>query len=178
MNSQECLGGGPSFKLRRSGSVGARRIKALGLTFCRGVNVAIICRRSTFDHLRFDKRRRPPCSPTQSPTCERALHCPTVDFMAASLHNLPDELMLPIALQIGPRDVHSLVLSNRRFRSVAREALVRNATVVPKHIFTLIDLLHQNPELADKMTHLRIGAVDEDMIDEMVELGPAFANMV
>ena len=75
--------------------------------------------------------------------------------MTISILALPDELLLPIALDINVRDLHNLLRTHRRFGAVGQEGLVYKASTSTRQIFRLIQTLNTSASLAKRMTHLR-----------------------
>ncbi|KAI4931929.1 uncharacterized protein J4E92_003827 [Alternaria infectoria] len=75
----------------------------------------------------------------------------------AELENLPDELLLDIALRLQPPDLKDLALTARKFRDIAQEAL-HTSISLRKYSQSLLELLRtlvQRPDLAKKIDYLR-----------------------
>lgn len=76
----------------------------------------------------------------------------------AELENLPDELLLDIALRLQPPDLKDLALTARKFRDIAQEAL-HTSISLRKYSQSLLELLRtlvQRPDLAKKVRSLQI----------------------
>lgn len=80
---------------------------------------------------------------------------------SASLVDLPDEILLTIALVIDTFDdpnatLCNLALTNRRFTAIAREALVRNAIVPRQGMSDYVTLLQKHPECTQNVEQLEV----------------------
>lgn len=98
---------------------------------------------------------------------------------------LPDELLLNIALLTdslegeGVLALKALSLTCHRLHPIAQEALIRNAAVSIRHIWTLVEILGTRPILANSLTHLRLRRLDQatyDMMQEENARGKILAN--
>lgn len=74
----------------------------------------------------------------------------------ARLLQLPDGLLLQIALYIDSaeqnQDLRHLALTSRRFRNIAREAIICNGIVMLRSVRVYLLYLFQYPELAPKLS--------------------------
>lgn len=68
-------------------------------------------------------------------------------------------------------------LVSRDLATIIKECLLQIGTIQPNKIFQVIDELNQYPTLAAKMTHLRLGALDSEREEEMLEMGPIYRDM-
>lgn len=92
---------------------------------------------------------------------------PPIATEAMALLNLPNELLLEIAQRVEQCGILALALTCREMRPIAQEVLMRTAVVSSMNIWKLADTLESRPELAKALTHLRLGAMDQDTHDAM-----------
>jgi hypothetical protein len=86
---------------------------------------------------------------------------------------LPDELLLEIAKDVDAIGLHGLSLTCHRMQPIAQEALIRNSTVSPMHVWKLVETLQTHPGLATALTHLRLGQITYEQALDMMEVSEA-----
>lgn len=92
---------------------------------------------------------------------------------------LPDELVLAIGLFVddtrGNQVLRNLALTCRRFRDVAREALIRNVVLTPKAVRRYVNVLYEHPEYLAKLGgSLELHTSQEPDVCERLFLGSKF----
>jgi hypothetical protein len=91
----------------------------------------------------------------------------------AAILKLPDELLLEVAKDVDVIGLRGLSLTCRRMQPIAQEALIRNATLSPMHIWKLVETLRNQPGLVMALTHLRLGPVTYQQTFDMREISKA-----
>ena len=89
---------------------------------------------------------------------------------AVALLDVPTELLLNIAQHVDRNGLLGLALTCHRLRTVAQETLIRNVTLSPKNVWKLVNTLVVQRGLSKALTHLRLGAMNQDTYDAMHRL--------
>jgi hypothetical protein len=81
--------------------------------------------------------------------------------------DLPNELLLEVALAVDVNGIQGLSLACRQLRLVGQEALLRTAVLPVANIWKLASTLQERPDLARAFTHMRLGSCTMAECDRM-----------
>lgn len=85
----------------------------------------------------------------------------------ATIRELPNELLLEIALAVDVTGLQSLSLACHQLQSIGQEALLRTVVLAPANIWKLASTLHARPDLAKAFTHLHLGSFTKAVYDDL-----------
>jgi len=80
---------------------------------------------------------------------------------------LPNELLLEVALDADVTGIQGLSLACRQLRPIGQEALLRTAVVPLANIWKLACTLQERPDLAKSFTHMRLGGCTRATCDKI-----------